>query len=411
VPWGVGKRGSCPVSKPWAVYLTGTGKVVGCHRTQERAQAHQRALYANEPDAAGSRQSRSVMHEHMIVPVEWKSAGGGAGELEGYASVFGNVDLGGDVVLPGAFKNTLRYWSKQSQPLPLIADHELSTEGVIGSVHDAREDAVGLRIRARFSSDSKAQSVRTKMVEGHVRGLSFTYETVKHHLGEVAGKSVRYLQELKLFEATVTPFPMNTLAVGSAKADTKKPYGAVPYGDPGYLDANGEQVSKSGKPGVARYPLSPDKVQAAWSYINQENNASQYTAEQLSAIKGRIRAAMARHGHTVSESASASLRDAMHKALEIPSAAARKAAVDVLLDEHLTTEPEDEAPPADEPGPGADPAAQDAPAEGDTTGTADAGLTPREYADQIMHSGTADGSPASLNELEARILSSLGETP
>ena len=83
---------------------------------------------------------------------------------------------------------------------------------------------------------------------------------------------------------------------------TKAPYGtSVDYGDPGYLDADGNQASKSGKPGVKRYPLSPDKVMAAWSYINQAKNAGQYTAEQLSAIKGRIRSAMAKHGHDVSE--------------------------------------------------------------------------------------------------------------
>jgi phage head maturation protease len=86
----------------------------------------------------------------------------------------------------------------------------------------------------------------------------------------------------------------------AAMADTKAPYGDVPYGDPGYLDADGNQASKSGKPGVKRYPLSPDKVMAAWSYINQEKNAGQYTAEQLSAIKGRIRSAMGKHGHDVS---------------------------------------------------------------------------------------------------------------
>jgi len=81
----------------------------------------------------------------------------------------------------------------------------------------------------------------------------------------------------------------------------KKPYGDVPYADPGYLDADGNQASKSGKPGVKRYPLSPGKVMAAWSYINQKANAGQYTAAQLSAIKGRIKAAMAKHGHTVSD--------------------------------------------------------------------------------------------------------------
>ena len=51
-----------------------------------------------------------------------------------------------------------------------------------------------------------------------------------------------------------------------------------PYADPGYLDADGNQASKSGKPGVKRYPLSADKVMAAWGYINHAKNADQYTA-------------------------------------------------------------------------------------------------------------------------------------
>src|SRR5260370_11552385 len=142
------------------------------------------------------------MPEHMIVPVEWKAVSGGPGELEGYVSVFGNVDQGGDVVLPGAFANTLRYWSKQAQPMPLIADHDLSTAGAIGSVHDAREDANGLRVKARFSSDAKAQSVRTKMIEGHLKGMSFTYQAVKHYPGQLGGKSARFLQALEPCDRT-----------------------------------------------------------------------------------------------------------------------------------------------------------------------------------------------------------------
>jgi HK97 family phage prohead protease len=224
MPWGVGKRDACPVSKPWAVYkiLDGGGEQLvpgGCHMTRDRALAHQRALYASEPGASSAAQGlEHLMREHMIVPVEWKAASGGTGELEGYASVFGNVDQGGDVVLPGAFKKTLADWSRSKQPLPLIADHELSTDGLIGSVKQAREDSTGLWVRAGFSGTDKAQDIRTKMIEGHLRGMSFTYETVKHYMGTVAEKSVRYLQELKLFEATVTPFPMNTLALASAKS-------------------------------------------------------------------------------------------------------------------------------------------------------------------------------------------------
>jgi len=161
--------------------------------------------------------------DYLLRPVEWKTAGS-SGELEGYASVFGNVDQGGDVVLPGAFRKTLADWSRARQPIPLIADHVLSTDGVIGSVHDAHEDGVGLRVKARFSSVPKAQEIRTKMIEGHLSGMSFTYEPVDSYPGKVDGRPVRYLKQLRLFEATITPFPMNALALASAKtADADLP--------------------------------------------------------------------------------------------------------------------------------------------------------------------------------------------
>jgi HK97 family phage prohead protease len=94
----------------------------------------------------------------------------------------------------------------------------------------------------------------------------------------------------------------------SQVADAKAPYGDVAYGDPGYLDADGNQASKSGKPGVKRYPLSADKVMAAWSYINQAKNAGQYTPAQLAGIKGRVKAAMAKAGHDTADQPAAASR-------------------------------------------------------------------------------------------------------
>jgi len=77
----------------------------------------------------------------------------------------------------------------------------------------------------------------------------------------------------------------------AAMADSKQPYGDVTYADPGY-QADGKK----------RYPLdSVEHCKAAWSYINQAGNAAQYTAEQLSAIKGRIKSALRKYGVTVSE--------------------------------------------------------------------------------------------------------------
>ena len=50
------------------------------------------------------------------------------------------------------------------------------------------------------------------MIEGHLSGLSFTYEPVKHHAA--SGRPPRaVLDEVKVFEATVTPFPMDQFAL------------------------------------------------------------------------------------------------------------------------------------------------------------------------------------------------------
>jgi hypothetical protein len=70
----------------------------------------------------------------------------------------------------------------------------------------------------------------------------------------------------------------------------KKPYGDVAYADPGYQDDKKK-----------RYPLTADKVEAAWSYINQAKNQKPYTAAQLASIKSKIKAAMTKFGHKVSD--------------------------------------------------------------------------------------------------------------
>lgn len=77
-----------------------------------------------------------------------------------------------------------------------------------------------------------------------------------------------------------------------AVADSpKEPYGDVTYADPGYQ-----------KDGKKRYPLDNEKhIRAAWTYINQEGNAGEYTPAQLKAIKARIAKAMKKLGAEVAD--------------------------------------------------------------------------------------------------------------
>ena len=70
-----------------------------------------------------------------------------------------------------------------------------------------------------------------------------------------------------------------------------KPYGDVPYADPGYQ-----------KDGKKRYPIdTADHVKAAWSYINMPKNASKYSSSQLSSIKSKIKAAAKKLGVEISD--------------------------------------------------------------------------------------------------------------
>lgn len=74
----------------------------------------------------------------------------------------------------------------------------------------------------------------------------------------------------------------------------KEPYGDVKYADPGYQ-----------QDGKKRYPIdTADHVRAAWSYINQQDNASAYSPAQLKAIRGRIKAAAKKFGIAISDTAS-----------------------------------------------------------------------------------------------------------
>ena len=52
-----------------------------------------------------------------------------------------------------------------------------------------------------------------------------------------------------------------------------------------------------------KYPIdTPGHVRAAWSYINQSDNAAKYSAEDVEKIKDRIRKAAGQHGIDIQRS-------------------------------------------------------------------------------------------------------------
>src|ERR1700748_1876052 len=93
----------------------------------------------------------------------------GPDEFEGYASLFGVADGGGDRVASGAFAASLR----RRGPAEVRMLYQHFAHAPIGVWEDIREDATGLYVRGRLSSDvEQARDVRALLADGALNGLS-----------------------------------------------------------------------------------------------------------------------------------------------------------------------------------------------------------------------------------------------
>lgn len=145
-----------------------------------------------------------------LIRLSTKEDTDGKGTLEGYASIFGNIDLGGDVIRKGAFAKTLTE-QLPKKAVKLMDSHAFydGTGGVIGIVTEASEDDTGLKFVARLSAVQRAQDVRTKVNEGILNSLSIGFDILNAQYEMVNGVEVRMITEVKLYEISVVIWGMN----------------------------------------------------------------------------------------------------------------------------------------------------------------------------------------------------------
>lgn len=128
-------------------------------------------------------------------------------EFDGYGSVFGNVDLGGDVILPGAFKRTLAEHRSRKQLPQMFWMHDPSR--VPGKWLDMTEDDDGLKVKGVLADTDLGNEIHTLLEMEAVRGLSIGYVTKDQ---EFEDDGTRIIKEVDLWEVSVVSIPMNPLA-------------------------------------------------------------------------------------------------------------------------------------------------------------------------------------------------------
>lgn len=140
---------------------------------------------------------------------------GTTGKIEGYASTFGNVDLGLDVVKKGAFKKTIK---EGGVKWPILADHNPMTP--IGLNLEGEEDSKGLYVLGELElgipkAKEKYLLAKQAIKHGGRAGLSIGYMTMQS-VPNSKNPRIRELTELKMFEYSPVTFPMNTQAMITA---------------------------------------------------------------------------------------------------------------------------------------------------------------------------------------------------
>lgn len=126
-----------------------------------------------------------------------------AGVFEGYASLFGVVDLGRDMVMPGAFAESLA--RRGVSGVRLLWQHDPAEP--IGAWTTLREDARGLFARGRLNLGvARARELVALMRQGAVDGLSIGFKVGGARTDPRSG--VRRLHKVDLWEISLVTFPL-----------------------------------------------------------------------------------------------------------------------------------------------------------------------------------------------------------
>lgn len=153
--------------------------------------------------------------KNIVLPFEFKAVGqpdaNGYVEFEGYAAAFNNVDLGKDVIVKGAFADTI----KENVNWPILLDHMAYMTETAGYNLAATEDEKGLRIRGQLNTKLEAGKIvyelsKQALALGKEIGLSIGYGVQEKEFDP--DTMVRTLKKLRMYEFSFTNFPMNPKA-------------------------------------------------------------------------------------------------------------------------------------------------------------------------------------------------------
>lgn len=136
-------------------------------------------------------------------------AAGEDGSIEGYGSVFGNVDEWDDIIAAGAFKATIAAHKSAGTMPAMLWQHE--SDEPLGVWTEMSEDANGLRLKGKLCLDtSKGKEALALLKMGAINGLSVGF--IPKECTYNNDTNIRTLTEIDLWEVSLVTFPANKKA-------------------------------------------------------------------------------------------------------------------------------------------------------------------------------------------------------
>jgi len=135
------------------------------------------------------------------------------GEFEGYASTFGNVDRGNDIVVSGCFQESLN--KRPAAKVKMLLHHD--PRRICGVWTEMVEDSRGLRVKGKLLLTTQdGRETYELMRAGALDSMSIGYRPTLDEIDRTTG--VRRILKADLREVSIVTFPMNErCTVGAVK--------------------------------------------------------------------------------------------------------------------------------------------------------------------------------------------------
>ena len=131
------------------------------------------------------------------------------GMFEGYGSVFGNKDLGNDVIEKGAFTKSIK--RRTNKGVKLLYQHK--SDMPIGVFDEIKEDDHGLVVKGRLALKTQAGAEAYELLKmGALDGLSIGFKINPSEVSYDRRSNKRIIKEVDLMEVSLVTFPMNPQA-------------------------------------------------------------------------------------------------------------------------------------------------------------------------------------------------------